>query len=52
VQKTIALILLGLGASAFMNAAVTPEIDPGSAASAVTLLAGAVLLFRNKISKR
>ena len=49
--KVFSLILLGLGASAFLLAS-TPEIDPGSSASALTLLAGAILLFRNKTSKR
>ena len=50
-RKVFSLILLGLGASAFVLAA-TPEIDPGSGASALTLLAGAVLLLRNKTGKR
>jgi len=50
-RKILSLILLGLGASAFAFGA-TPEIDPSSAASALTLFAGAILLFRNKTSKR
>jgi hypothetical protein len=53
VNKILSLILLGLGAGASAFAVVSaPEIDPGSGASALTLLAGAILLFRNKISKR
>jgi hypothetical protein len=51
-HKVLTVVLLGLGASTFIFAAGTPEIDPGSGASAVTLLAGAILLFRNKFSKR
>ena len=49
--KVLSIVLLGVGASAFAIGAV-PEIDPGSGASALTLLAGAILLFRNKVSKR
>ena len=50
VTKVLSLILIGLGMSTFAAAAV-PEIDPGSGASAITLLAGAILLFRNRASK-
>lgn len=50
-HKVFTVVLLGLGASTFVFGAV-PEIDPGSGASALTLLAGAILLFRNRISKR
>jgi hypothetical protein len=52
VRKVLSIALIGLGASAFVFAASTPEIDPGSGASALTLLAGALLLIRNKKSKR
>ncbi len=52
-NKVISLFLLGLGASGLLfSAAVTPEIDPSSGASALTLLAGAMLLFRSKTGKR
>ena len=50
--KVLSIVLLGIGASAFAFGVTTPEIDPGSGTSALTLLAGAILLFRNKISKR
>ena len=51
-QKAINIIILGLGASAAMFAATVPEIDPGSGASALTLLAGAILLVRSKTGRR
>ena len=46
--RVISVVLLGLGLSAFAWCAATPEIDPGSGASALTLLAGAALLIRSK----
>ena len=52
--KLFSLVLLGLGAAALVWAGPTapaPEIDPASGASALTLLAGTVLLIRNKSSK-
>jgi hypothetical protein len=52
VRKVLSIALFGLGASIFAFGAVGPEIDPGSSASALTLLAGAILLIRNKTSKR
>ena len=51
-RKVISLILLGLVASTFVLAASVPEIDPGTGTSALTLLAGAILLFRNRNGKR
>jgi len=45
--KVLSLILLGVGVQAFAFGAV-PEIDPGSAASAVAILAGAVLVIRGR----
>jgi hypothetical protein len=51
-RKLLTFIVLGLGASALAFGASVPEIDPGSGASALTLLAGAILLFRSKTSKR
>ena len=49
-RKVFTLVLLGLGASTFVFGSV-PEIDPGSGASALTLLAGAMLLLRSKTRK-
>jgi hypothetical protein len=51
VRKLLSLVLLGLGASAAIMAASTPEIDPASGASALTLLAGATLLLRSRTRK-
>lgn len=52
-RKILSIVLLGLGAAAFVTAATTtPEIDPGSGASALTLLAGALLLIRSKRTNR
>jgi len=45
--KVLSLILLGIGVQAFAFGAV-PEIDPGSAASAVAILAGAIVVFRGR----
>jgi hypothetical protein len=42
----MALILTG--AAVAMAAAVSPEIDPGSAASALALLTGAALVIRGR----
>jgi hypothetical protein len=51
--KAFCLFLMVLGAAAFVFAgpASTPEIDPSSGASALTLLAGAILMFRNKTNR-
>ena len=47
-MKTLgfALLLIGSAVSAFATA--VPEIDAGSAASAITLLAGAALVIRGR----
>ena len=45
--KVVSLILLGVGVQAFAFGAV-PEIDPGSAASAVAILAGAIVVIRGR----
>jgi hypothetical protein len=50
-HRVLSVVLFGLGASTWALA-VTPEIDPGSSASALTLLAGAILLIRHKTGKR
>jgi len=46
-RKLSVLALFGLGTSVLAFGSV-PEIDPGSGASALTLLAGALLLFRSR----
>lgn len=46
-NKIAALILLGIGAGVAASAAV-PEIDPASGASALALLAGAIVLIRGR----
>lgn len=46
-QKTLGMFLLMVGASAYCLAAV-PEIDPGSAGSALALVTGAVLVIRSR----
>jgi hypothetical protein len=42
------LILLGAAVAAMAAPAVGPEIDPGSAGSALALLAGAALVIRGR----
>jgi hypothetical protein len=51
VRKSLSVIIFALGASTAALAATVPEVDPGTGASALTLLAGAILLFRSKVSK-
>jgi len=52
-MKTIGMMLLLAGAANFAVGAVTvtPEISAGSAASAVTLLSGALLVIRGRRKK-
>lgn len=49
-RKILTLILLGVGLQALGGADITdtPEIDPASGASALALLAGAVVLIRGR----
>lgn len=47
-NKLIAVALFIIGVQSFASAATAPEIDPGSAASAVALLAGAVVVIRGR----
>jgi hypothetical protein len=47
-QKIIGLALLVVGASAFAMALSTPEINAGSAGSAVALISGALLVYRGR----
>ena len=45
--KTVGMMLIFLGLSGLAVAAVqVPEIDPGSASSAIALLTGALFVFR------
>ena len=50
-NKIIALVLLGIGASVAAMATPVPEIDPASGASALALLAGALVLIRGRRRK-
>jgi hypothetical protein len=45
-MKLLGITLLLLGVSGAAMASAVPEIDPGSAGSAVALLAGALLVIR------
>ena len=45
---SLALLLVGAAACSF---AATPEIDPGTGANALALLAGAVLVMRGRRSR-
>jgi hypothetical protein len=44
----IALLLIGAANVALALVATVPEIDPGSAAGSVALLAGAMLVIRGR----
>jgi hypothetical protein len=50
-QKTIAMMLLFIGVSGAAMANVVPEIDPGTGASAIALLSGALLMLRSSRKK-
>jgi hypothetical protein len=47
-QKTLGILLLMVGASAFCWGAVAPEIDPATGGSAIALVAGALLVIRGR----
>ncbi len=48
-HKIVSLVLIGIATSGFLfGGPAVPEIDPGAGASALTLLAGAMLLIRQK----
>ena len=49
--KTIGIMLLLIGVSGFAMAQAVPEIDPGSAGSAIALLSGALLVARGRCKK-
>jgi hypothetical protein len=51
-MKAVGIMLLLVGAMTAAHAdAIAPEIDGGSAASAVTLLSGALLVLRSRRKK-
>lgn len=47
-NKIVALVFFAIGTGVAATAAVVPEIDPASGASALALLAGAVVLIRGR----
>ena len=44
----IALLFVGISGAALAVPAVAPEIDPGTAGSALALLSGALLVIRSR----
>jgi hypothetical protein len=52
--KAIGMFMIVVGAAGFAMASVTPvpEIDSASAASAVALLSGALLVMRGRLRKK
>ena len=52
-MKLLGMALMFVAFASFANAAVlpTPEIDPGSAGSALALLSGALLVIRSRRKK-
>jgi len=46
--KVLGMALLMIGVSSFAFATAVPEIDPGSAGSALALLSGALLVIRGR----
>ena len=47
-NKLVGALLLLLGSAVFASAANVPEIDPSSAASALVLLAGGLVVVRGR----
>jgi hypothetical protein len=47
-MKFLGMALLFVGVSGIASAIPVPEIDPGSAGSAIALLAGAILVIRSR----
>jgi hypothetical protein len=47
----IMLLLVGMAVLAIANPVLTPEIDPGSATTALALLCGATLVIRGRRKK-
>lgn len=50
-RKVLAVALVVLGVAGVAMATPVPEIDPGSAGSAVALIAGALLMFSARRNK-
>jgi hypothetical protein len=47
-HKVVGMIFLLIGTSVFTMGAITPEIDPASAGSAIALVSGALLIYRGR----
>jgi hypothetical protein len=45
-MKLLGMALMFVGVASFASAVSVPEIDPGSAGSAIALLSGALLVVR------
>jgi hypothetical protein len=45
-MKLLGMALMFIGIASFASATVAPEIDPGSAGSALALLSGSLLVIR------
>jgi hypothetical protein len=45
-MKLLGMALMFVGMASFASAIIAPEIDPGSAGSALALLSGALLVIR------
>jgi len=50
-MKLVGMFLLLVGVSGAALASAVPEIDPGSSASALTLLSGALLVIKSRRKK-
>jgi hypothetical protein len=46
--SALALLTIGMAAAAFARISPAPEIDPGSAVSALALVSGALLVIRGR----
>ena len=52
VAVAVALVMSAASSTAFAVDLPVPEIDPGSAGSALTLLTGGVLILRDRIRRK
>ena len=50
-MKVLGMMLLLVGASGVLLATPVPEINPGSAGSAIALLSGTILVLRSRRRK-
>jgi hypothetical protein len=50
-MKLLGMALMFVAVASFANAGTVPEIDPGSAGSAIALLSGALLVIRSSRKK-